>query len=118
MRELLRNSKIAHRLWLLAVLAVIGILVTNSILLWQTKSSLLEQKQLKTKHVVDVAYSLIEHYAGLARNGVLSQQDAQSAASRALAGLRYEDKEYFWINVSRLRDRQGPRRARRIHPSA
>jgi methyl-accepting chemotaxis protein len=57
-----------------------------------------EEKQLKTRHVVETAASLIQHYVGLEKSGALTLEAAQEAAKKAVAGLRYESNDYFWIN--------------------
>jgi methyl-accepting chemotaxis protein len=59
---------------------------------------LFEERKLKTKHVVETAASLIEHYVKLAQTGKMSKDAAQAAAKAAVKALRYEEKDYFWIN--------------------
>ncbi|MFH1034876.1 MAG: methyl-accepting chemotaxis protein [Pseudomonadota bacterium] len=54
--------------------------------------------QLKTRNLVESASSLIEHFATLAQNGQMSVPAAQEAAKDAIKALRYDGKEYFWIN--------------------
>ena len=55
-------------------------------------------KQTKTRHLVETVYSLIDHYYKMETSGALSEQQAQEAAYSAVEKLRYESKDYFWIN--------------------
>ncbi|MHB8910304.1 MAG: cache domain-containing protein [Syntrophales bacterium] len=62
------------------------------------KKSMDNSKYLKTKQLVEVAYSTLDHYARLAKNGALSTDDAQKSAIAAIKALRYGNDDYFWIN--------------------
>ena len=56
------------------------------------------EKYLKTRNLVEVAASLIQHYVDLAAAGKLSKAQAQAQAKSAVRSLRYQKKNYFWIN--------------------
>jgi len=62
------------------------------------KKSLDNAKYLKTKQLVEVAYSTLDYYAQLAKNGKLSNDDAQKSAVAAIKALKYGNNDYFWIN--------------------
>lgn len=59
---------------------------------------LFTEKELKTRHVVETAASLIQHYADLAAKGKLPEAEAKAQALQAVKALRYEKNDYFWIN--------------------
>ncbi|MCJ2165907.1 MULTISPECIES: methyl-accepting chemotaxis protein [unclassified Pseudodesulfovibrio] len=61
-------------------------------------SSLMEEKRMATRSVVDVAYSVIDYWAGQAKSGALTESAAQEAAKAEIATFRYKGDEYFWIN--------------------
>lgn len=96
--NVLGNTKLSHRLMLLVMLTALPFVAINVWTLLQAKDSLLEQKKLKTRHVVETAHSLLGVYAAQVDEGVLSEAEAQTQAMNAVKRLRYEDKEYFWIN--------------------
>jgi methyl-accepting chemotaxis protein len=48
--------------------------------------------------VVEVAYSVLEHYQRQVREGAMTEQEAKNAAVKAVKTLRYEENDYFWIN--------------------
>ncbi|ETR67336.1 MAG: methyl-accepting chemotaxis protein, partial [Candidatus Magnetoglobus multicellularis str. Araruama] len=62
------------------------------------KDMIYQGKYLKTRHVVETAYSIIAHYASLVENNKMSQSDAQTHALSVIKSLRYDNTQYFWIN--------------------
>ncbi len=60
------------------------------------------EKAHKTRQMVEVAHSLVAHYYNEQLNGQLSEAAARKAAINALAALRYNDSNYFWINDQTL----------------
>ncbi|HCO98554.1 MAG TPA: hypothetical protein DIT29_07545, partial [Pseudothermotoga sp.] len=79
------------------VLAVLVLYSTNLI-----RNTIYQERKLKQKHVVETAYSILEHYYRLAQQGMLTERQAKDAAKDAVKALRYEEKEYFWINDDKL----------------
>ena len=65
------------------------------------RNTLDAEKKLKTRHVVEVAYGVIENYHRMNQEGRMTEQEAKTAALAALRSLRYEGSEYFWINDMR-----------------
>jgi methyl-accepting chemotaxis protein len=97
----LKTLKIKYKLWLIAGTAIAGMAAYLVVSVLSLRSTLEEEKRLKTKHVVQTAYGILEHYAGLARAGSLPEPDARAAALAAVKRLRYEQSDYFWINDMR-----------------
>ena len=64
----------------------------------QFRASKWEAKKDQTRNLVLAAHSTLEHYAELARDGVMSNEEAQKAAMEAVKIMRYEGDNYFWIN--------------------
>jgi len=58
---------------------------------------MVEDRQLKTQHIVETAYSIVTAYAQRADNGEISVEDAQKAATDALKAMRYDSNEYIFI---------------------
>lgn len=94
----LTNVKISTRLLLTVVGTVIGILVIGSFGLYQTRDNMLQDRMAKTRNLVESAHSLVVYYAGMADAGSISVDDAQGLAKDAVKNLRYDTKQYFWIN--------------------
>ncbi|OLQ75966.1 chemotaxis protein [Photobacterium proteolyticum] len=94
----LRALSISRRLYLLGITITVLSLIPLLLFASNYQSSMLEQKRLKTRHLVESAHSLFHYYYQQEQQGVLSRADAQQQAKQAIASLRYEEKDYFWIN--------------------
>ena len=57
-----------------------------------------EDRQVKTRHVVETAYSVLKQFNDSEKAGEMTTEQAQASAIKVIKGLRYEEKEYFWIN--------------------
>ena len=62
------------------------------------EQKLLDEKKGLTKNVVDVAYSIVDHYQSKAKAGQIKENDARQLAVEALKHLRYNSDDYFWVN--------------------
>ncbi|MDY0872288.1 methyl-accepting chemotaxis protein [Dongia rigui] len=93
-----KDFRIATRLALVVLAAIVGMLAIGAHGAFDLKSTLLEDRKIKTRHVVEVAYGLVDHFAKQAQAGTMSEDEAKQRAMAALEGLRYDEKEYFWIN--------------------
>ncbi|MFH0260746.1 methyl-accepting chemotaxis protein [Vibrio barjaei] len=94
----LRRSSIQTRLYLLIAIVSITLMVPLVLALVDYQQSLIAAKKTKTRHLVESAYTLVDHYHQQQLSGQLSQQQAQAAAAKAIQSLRYEGNDYFWVN--------------------
>jgi methyl-accepting chemotaxis protein len=94
----LGNLRIGRRMAFVVVLSVIGTLLVGVVDAWRTRAMLLEDRQVKTQHVVDVAYGIIASHQRQVEAGTLDAAKAQQDALAEIASLRYGGAEYFWIN--------------------
>ena len=102
MGSLLRNVKIKHKLAAIVLLSLLGIAIVVTVALYSLNNTMLEEKRLATKHAVETAYGVLEHFHKLSKDGEISEEDAKTFAKEAVKQLRYEEKEYFWINTDVL----------------
>ncbi len=96
--KFLRHTSIRTRLFLLIFVVAAASLIPLFVTISDYKNDLIEAKQTKTRHLVENTYSLIQHYHQMQTDGVLNKSQAQNAAKQAVAALRYEQSDYFWIN--------------------
>lgn len=79
----------------LAMAAVAAIVTFNAM---QVRSNLMAEKKLKTRHLVEATYGVLEYWYAKQRSGVIDEATAKQEAAAAIKVLRYEGKEYFWLN--------------------
>lgn len=90
----LKNLAIAPRLTIIVLAAVLGLVANAVHSLHELRTNLLEDRQVKTRHLVESAHGLLAHFAAQDK----PTEEAQAAAKAAIKGLRYDKSEYFWIN--------------------
>ena len=95
---MLNRLTIAQRLAVMACLTIVVMLATTTVNLYGKKSELINEHKHRLQSVVDVGYSLVASYHERARQGELSAEQARQQALAAVATLRYEGNEYFWVN--------------------
>ncbi len=89
--------KVKTRLVLGGLISFGSLLAIALLALWLEKSAMLEERKLKTRHLVESVHALAGHYQAMEKAGIPAA-DAQAAAMQAVRALRYEGKEYFWIH--------------------
>ncbi|MFH1982349.1 MAG: methyl-accepting chemotaxis protein [Pseudomonadota bacterium] len=98
---MLKRFNLSTRIMLLGI----GITICFTLMfVWlypKIKTSIYDGKYLKTRHLVETAWSVVDHYAKQAKSGAMTVEVAQIAAKEAVKALRYEKDDYFWINDSR-----------------
>jgi methyl-accepting chemotaxis protein len=90
--------KIRSRLFGLVALAVLGILVIVGVELKNLHSQMFDDRRALVQSAVDVAYAVIAEQYARAEAGQISEDDAKARAIAQIEALRYQGKEYFWIN--------------------
>ncbi len=96
----LNNLKLSVRMLLIGLIIVItftGLLAAGYFGLMHEKYA---AKNVKTQHVVETAWGVIDHYAKLSNAGTISVEEAQTTAKNIIRNLRYEQNEYFFINTT------------------
>jgi methyl-accepting chemotaxis protein len=90
--------RVATRIQLLVGLVLVGLLAVSITSLFHLKETLLQDRKEKTRNLVEAAHTLLIHYRDLQKSGALDETAAKSAAVNAIKAMRYEGKEYYWIN--------------------
>ncbi|MFH0729824.1 MAG: methyl-accepting chemotaxis protein [Pseudomonadota bacterium] len=57
-----------------------------------------DAKYLKTRHVVETAWGIMDYYAKQVRANAFSPEEGKRQALQTIKHLRYEKEDYFWIN--------------------
>src|SRR3954462_2856183 len=90
--------KLRGRLFAMVSLALAGMLMIGIIALASLRAELLHDRELKTHDLVDAAANVARVYAAQAARGAMTEGEAKRAALDAIAMLRYDNNNYFWVN--------------------
>ena len=66
--------------------------------LWAESEAAERARMDATRQHVEIAHGVLAWAHAQETSGALTREQAQQQARRALAGLRYEGSEYFWVN--------------------
>ncbi len=93
-----------HRIKLSTRIVFLGLLIVfcfSMVFVWlypRLEKSMYDAKYEKTRHLVEAAWTMIDHFAKKEKGGELTKVQAQRLAKEAIRDMRYEGDEYFWIN--------------------
>jgi methyl-accepting chemotaxis protein len=94
----LDNLNIRNKIWAMILLFIGALLVGTMIDTMAVRTTLQDEKKLKTRQLVETAYGVLVHFHNLQTSGALTESAARIEAVSAIKALRYDGKEYFWIN--------------------
>ena len=92
------NPTIAARLWHVLAIAAVGLVAISVTTLHVLEDRLIVERRAKVRASVELGYSIVAHHAALAEEGKMTRGEAQRAALQAVKAMRYEEREYLWIN--------------------
>ncbi len=98
MYKLLMRTSISMRLFMIVVAALIALTTVIALHASQLHQEVITEKRLKTRHLVEAAYSTLEYYHKQSSSGAMDEAAAKKAALDQVAGMSYEKEGYFWIN--------------------
>lgn len=93
----LGNIGISKKIFLLAVCSFIGIIALIGFSLNSLKDTMIEDRKVKTQHIVESAASIVDDFVKKAQSGVLSLEEAQTRAAATVEAIRYGGSEYVFI---------------------
>jgi methyl-accepting chemotaxis protein len=96
--RMFRNLRFAAKAAIISMVFVLPIVV---LLGWQLKSQFDQSMQARmdaTRQHVEIAHGLIAWAHAQETGGRMTREQAQQIARQAVATLRYDGNEYFWIN--------------------
>jgi len=89
---------VGRKIYALICLSFIGLLGVAFFGSRELASSLDQQKQIELRHLGELALGIVKEEHAAAQKGGVSDADAQKRAMARLAGLRYGNNDYYWIN--------------------
>jgi methyl-accepting chemotaxis protein len=95
---MLHKFRLSTRILLLGVIIIVGFSVVFAWLVPKVRNNMYEAKQIKTKHIVETAWGVLDYYAKQAEVNAMPLDEAKKRAMQAVKNMRYDNDEYFWIN--------------------
>ncbi len=94
-----KNWRIQYKIMSISVISVAVMMIgLFAYLLPLIESRIMSEKQDATRHVVELAMGILELQDAEVKAGKMPLEQAQKEASEHIKKLRYEKKEYIWIN--------------------
>ncbi|MBU1077064.1 MAG: cache domain-containing protein [Spirochaetes bacterium] len=98
MLEKIKKISFAGRINFLIGVAALVFCICCFLLINYNKKCLYNEKFLNIKNLVEAAWGVIDQQYKLSQDGVISESSAQEVAGKIILNMKYEKKEYFWIN--------------------
>ena len=95
---LMRNLHFGMKAMIISLAFLVPMLSTVGWLLWNGDQMAMADRQNATRQHVEVAHGVLAWAHGLETTGKATREQAQDMAKQAIAALRYDKSEYFWIN--------------------
>jgi methyl-accepting chemotaxis protein len=90
-------NTIQKRLDIFFIIFIIGSLIIFGITINNEYNHVLEEKQLSVKKQVEMAYSIVDYYYLLSKDGKMTTLDAKKQALETISHMRFSNIEYFWV---------------------
>ncbi|MEG3641590.1 methyl-accepting chemotaxis protein [Magnetococcus sp. PR-3] len=107
-KSLLARVSLRMRLKGLLLISILAVIGTGVAMLIDQERQMLEDRQIKTRHGVEMVLTLLQHYHDQQKRGVLPEEEAKRAALAAVNEVRYEQEKtykkqnYFWVKTDDL----------------
>lgn len=97
--NLFSSLKIRTKIFIIPIITGISLTVAVfAYILPLFERHIISEKQTATRHIVEMASSILADVDAQASKNGISLDDAKKQAADRLSALRYEEKEYVWIN--------------------
>jgi len=94
----LNQLSVRNRIWAIVALLIGSIVLGSVIDVLMLRQALWHERELKTRQLVESSFSVLTHFHAQQQKGELSEAAAQAAAIGTIKAMRYDEKEYFWLN--------------------
>jgi len=99
---MISNLNVLKKMLIIGVLTLFAFVAIGTIFLINEKNILVSEKKAKLVNIVELPYSLIESEYKAFQDGKIDEQTAKENALNAVKKLRYDGKNYIWINDNTL----------------
>lgn len=95
---MLKKLSLSKKIFVFGLIIIMAFLIIFVISYPQFKKKIYDAKYIKTRHVVESVFGVLEYHSQLAKDGAITLEEAKKSASTIIKNLRYEENDYFWIN--------------------
>ena len=88
------------KLWLALAVTWLGLLLLGGWAAWESRSTMLAERQGAVQNVVESAYGIVDDYAKQADAGKLTLEQAKQQAMDRLSEMRYPNSGYMIISTA------------------
>ncbi|MCE1236412.1 MAG: methyl-accepting chemotaxis protein [Hyphomicrobiales bacterium] len=88
---------LSFRLYMVAALAVVGLLVVTGLGLWSLRANLYNGKVEEMRHVVEAADSIAKAEAARVAKGEVSLEEAKARAAMEIGRIRFDGTNYLFV---------------------
>ncbi len=94
-----KNWRIQFKIMTITIVSILIMLAGLFFyLLPSIENNIMKEKQDATRHVVEASMAIIEQHDADAKAGKIPVEQAKKEAAEIISKMRYEKKEYLWIN--------------------
>ena len=94
-----KDWRIQYKIMFISIISVAAMMTgLFTYLLPLIEGRIIKEKQDATRHVVEMAMGIVEVHEAEVKEGKITLEQAQKEAAGDISKLRYEKKEYIWIN--------------------
>ena len=98
MKNLLNQLSVTSKLWLLTFISILGLISVSAYMAVDEYQQSRHDREKLVRHTVEAASGVLLWAYKLETSGTLPRDQAQALAKQAMALMRYNRDEYFWIN--------------------
>ncbi|MFA7268739.1 MAG: methyl-accepting chemotaxis protein [Sterolibacterium sp.] len=91
-------NTIKGKLIVVLLVSLVGMLIASVFSVYSEKATLLEDRKVKTRNLVEATSGVLSRFHALQIAGTMTEEEAKAAAISTIKGMRYDKNEYFWIN--------------------
>ena len=95
---MLSRLKLSTRIFLVGLTVTVCFALVFAYIYPKTRQGMMDGKYMKTRHVVETAWGVLDYYAKQVKAQALTLEEAKRRAMDEIRNMRYEGDDYFWIN--------------------
>jgi signal transduction histidine kinase len=98
MLALLNRLSVRNRIWTIVLMLIGSIMIGSVVNILMLREALWHERELKTRQLVETGFGILSELHARQVRGELSEAAAKETAIGAIRAMRYDEKEYFWLN--------------------